>query len=113
MSLWDDSHKLYHTRNGTILSSHIMELETGQRVAPGVIDTIGDMINSSGVRCVALNKREATLLHTSEIWPCWPHPALDEYDALLFPLYTLAEGGLSYTLAVTNIVTATVYYLVA
>ena len=111
MFLWDDRHELYHTLNGHILSSHVMELVRGQRVDPAVVNTIGDMINCSGVRRHVLSSLEAALLHIHGVWPPGHHSALDAYDALLFPLYTLAEGGLSYILAVASIVTATVYYL--
>ena len=111
MFLWDDLHELYQTPNGHIFSSHVMDLVRGQRVDPAVVNAIGDMINCSGVRCHVLSTLEATLLHRHGVWPPGYHSTLDAYDALLFSLYIPAEGGLSYTLAVASIVTATVYYL--
>ena len=100
-------------RTDTFFPTHIMELVRGQRVDPEVVNTIGNMINSSGVRCAAFTTLEASLLHTSEVWPLWHHPDLDEYDALLFHIYTLAEEGLLHTLVVANIITATVYYIMS
>ena len=94
---WDNHEQpVIQTRNAMITSQYIADLVLRRAISGDTINAIGDLINGSSLRCVAIN----TMVSTPP-----------ECDALLLPYLAPVTGGAHWELAVAEQTSAIVYFL--